>query len=569
MVKDTMLNATSAADGTFTIADVPAGTVTVMAKDLMFYDYLRYDASGTDAMNTSVAVVDAAVTLGDDLVVEEAALPVTLVTPDAMINVSLDSTIVFKFSEEMNVSLVEENFELTKSGGGNPIAGSWNVSADNMTFTFTPGAMLENNETYVITITKDVKGTDGDPVFWKNYEATFTTVMAKPEPLTATINVGGQALTTALTDIAVDAEITVVFSLKMDKTTAEGNITVKTGTTDVAVTFSWDTLAMKVTLAHADFEKGTTYTVSVGTGVMSEKGMSLATAVSGQFTTASPVHTLKLMIEGEGTVELYKGETKVSSGTIANNEVTLVIQDADYAPGDYTVKVTGSGDYKNKEWTITLGDDDAWSGDGTTAAVALDKAGEDEDDDDNMMMIIIIVVIIIVIIVIMVMLAMRKKPEEEEAPVEEEEEVAGEFECPACGALVSADEKVCPECGEEFEEEEFKCPECDAPIEPDATTCEACGAEFELEEEGEEGEEGELEEGEEELEEDYEVEGEEEDLDMEGEEEDLEMEGEEEELEGDEDLEEDLVEEEDLDELDEEVVGEEDLEEDAELDKVE
>ena len=51
-----------------------------------------------------------------------------------------------------------------------------------------------------------------------------------------------------------------------------------------------------------------------------------------------------------------------------------------------------------------------------------------------------------------------KKAEEEAGEEEEsEEEDIGEeeeFECPSCGALLAGDDEVCPECGEEFEDEE-------------------------------------------------------------------------------------------------------------------
>jgi ribosomal protein L40E len=96
--------------------------------------------------------------------------------------------------------------------------------------------------------------------------------------------------------------------------------------------------------------------------------------------------------------------------------------------------------------------------------------------------------------------------EKEEEAVEEEEEVVEEYECPTCGASISAEDKVCPECGEEFEEEEveeeappaeeeeeekaaeeeeeeveeeFECPECGTTVAADATKCPKCGVEFE------------------------------------------------------------------------------------------
>ncbi|UCE80479.1 MAG: zinc ribbon domain-containing protein [Methanobacteriota archaeon] len=72
----------------------------------------------------------------------------------------------------------------------------------------------------------------------------------------------------------------------------------------------------------------------------------------------------------------------------------------------------------------------------------------------------------------------------------EEEEAA----CPICGALVSLEVTICPNCGAEFEEEEVveevvfeeeelaECPVCGKMISLTISTCPNCGAEFEEEE---------------------------------------------------------------------------------------
>ena len=65
--------------------------------------------------------------------------------------------------------------------------------------------------------------------------------------------------------------------------------------------------------------------------------------------------------------------------------------------------------------------------------------------------------------------------------VEEESEIeAEEYECPSCGATVSAEATACPECGEVFEREEYECPSCGAIVESDSSSCPECGEEFEL-----------------------------------------------------------------------------------------
>ncbi len=102
-----------------------------------------------------------------------------------------------------------------------------------------------------------------------------------------------------------------------------------------------------------------------------------------------------------------------------------------------------------------------------------------EEDDEDYMQYIIIMIIVIIILVIILGLAFRKPVSEKELlAAEEEEEMPGEeagmeagpdaaespppapplseggFECPTCGALLTEADTICPECGEEFEDEE-------------------------------------------------------------------------------------------------------------------
>jgi len=70
----------------------------------------------------------------------------------------------------------------------------------------------------------------------------------------------------------------------------------------------------------------------------------------------------------------------------------------------------------------------------------------------------------------------KKLDESEEAMMEEK------FICSECGAEVPADAKVCPQCGEPFEEEEEKvkmiCSSCGAEVDEDAESCWNCGKKF-------------------------------------------------------------------------------------------
>jgi predicted RNA-binding Zn-ribbon protein involved in translation (DUF1610 family) len=92
-------------------------------------------------------------------------------------------------------------------------------------------------------------------------------------------------------------------------------------------------------------------------------------------------------------------------------------------------------------------------------------------------------IVIAIVGVIIMVIPSRTSAKADEAISEDEEIEAEEYECPSCGATVSADDTSCSECGEVFEREEFECPSCGAIVEADATSCPECGEEFELEDE--------------------------------------------------------------------------------------
>jgi hypothetical protein len=180
--------------------------------------------------------------------------------------------------------------------------------------------------------------------------------------------------------------------------------------------------------------------------------------------------------------------TVVIDGT--EHDMTLATGDA--ADGTYEYETTLTEGNHTYYFKANDGTADAITTDGTpltsadaltTTEVTLPIEPEEEDDEDDEglfsgMTLWLILIIVIIIIVLLLAMAMRKKPSEEEAllAAEEEEEIAEEmaaeeepvadegaeeetkeevetFECPTCGAEIAEDDTVCPECGEEFDDE--------------------------------------------------------------------------------------------------------------------
>jgi hypothetical protein len=537
------------AAGEYQLSGVTPGTgLNVTVSDVMFGDSIRYDGT----FNASVDLTDS-VTVNFALM--EHALPVTVTPAADATDVAVDTTITVKFEEGVNMT----SLDITVMAGTTAVTGTVTLDNSTNTATFTPDADLAEGTEYKVTVADTVMGTDDDPILWKDKEWSFTTMSSFS--VTAKAEVGGvaTAIPSGQTLTGVDTDTTIMVTFPVDVNSSSISITVSGSVTG---TVTYDAASKTATFTpDSALSENTEYTITLGTGLMDAAGNSpIDTAMTWTFRTiVPPSFSLDLgpildeddePVEGAKVTVTIDG-TDYTGTTDANGEVSIPLT-SQPAAGTYTVKVT-KDDFDDLEYDITVDD----NGEETQGTIPKMKATE---ESSNTLLLILVIVIIIVILLVVVM-AMRKKPSEE-APEEEGEEAgeAGEFECPACGAVVSDAEGACPECGEEFEEEAFKCPECAAELEPDASSCTECGAEFEeIDEEGEE-------EGEEE---EYEVEDDDAEEDEEGDELDEEDEEDEELLEGEEmeESDEELDSDESEELLDEE--GDEELEDDSDEDFLE
>jgi DNA-directed RNA polymerase subunit M/transcription elongation factor TFIIS len=174
-------------------------------------------------------------------------------------------------------------------------------------------------------------------------------------------------------------------------------------------------------------------------------------------------------------VEVEVGGVLYSGTTDANGTVDIPL-DTILPEGTYTAEVTKKG-YQNIDYNVRINAD----GSETQGSIPQFDKDENEEEDEVVLSVLIIVSIILLIVIIAVILVYRRRGN---APAEEYEEDERELpesdlNCPACGAMVFEGEKLCTECGEEFEEEVYKCPSCKSEIGVDTKVCEHCGHKFE------------------------------------------------------------------------------------------
>jgi hypothetical protein len=469
-------SAVTDSSGNYQMIGVTTGTdLSVSTNDVMFFGYLQY--AGTT--ETQVTVEQAETTTVNFLLSQE-ALPVTVTPADGAQNVAEDSVITVVFEELVDASTVN----ITFSDGTSVIPGLLSyVSGTTTTVTYTPDEELSEDKTYSVIMTDSVLGIDGDPIIWKDKIWSFSTKTTEPFKVMVKVSVSDTPTAVepdeTLTGVDKDTTITLIFPVDVNSTTI--SLKISRDLTLTMSSFNEETMTAVFNI-DSPLADNTEYIITLGAGLEDMSGkVLLDSGIAWSFRTkAPPSYELMLgpfmddegnPIEGATVIIIVEGVEHFGN-TDENGDVTISMMTVP-EEGTYSIKITKSG-YDDTSYEVTI-DDSGVVDQGTipTLSEIDEKAAEDDD-----LLVITALIIILVIIILMVALLMRKVPEDFEEEVHEEEVVLGIFECPACGAVVTEDEKVCTECGEEFEEEVFKCPECSAELSPDAGICDECGTDF-------------------------------------------------------------------------------------------
>lgn len=259
---------------------------------------------------------------------------VTSTTPtNGAANVAANTTVTATFSKAMDATTINTNtFQLKATVSGTPVTGTVAYNAATNTATFTPTSALSSQTAYTATITTGAKDTFGNPLS-SNFNWTFSTADVGPPTVTAVSPTSGQ------TNVATNTVVNITFSEPMDASTINTTtITLKTTATSVAVT---GTVAYNAGTNTATFTpsgalaNGTSYTVTVTTGVKDAAGNPMASQFISMFTTVA--------IPSVVSTNPTDGETNASINTTVTATFSESMDPATINGTTFTLKTTTGG----------------------------------------------------------------------------------------------------------------------------------------------------------------------------------------------------------------------------------
>ncbi|HYN82562.1 MAG TPA: Ig-like domain-containing protein [Gemmatimonadaceae bacterium] len=229
--------------------------------------------------------------------------------------VATNAVVTARFSEPMDVNTINTTtFTLRVSGTNAPVAGSVGYNAATNTATFTPTAPLSPSTGYIAAVTtgaRDVAGNALAPSVVPN-PWTFTTTDNVPPTVTAVSPTNGA------TGVATNTAVNITFSEAMDANTINGaTITLRNPSTSAlvaGVVTTVGTTGARFTPSVA-LAAGTTYSLTVTTGVSDVAGNAMAAPFTSGFTTAPAIDNTAPTVTG---VSPANGATGVATNTVVN-----------------------------------------------------------------------------------------------------------------------------------------------------------------------------------------------------------------------------------------------------------
>ena len=305
-------------------------------------------------------------------------------------NVALNTTIKIRFIEnrDLDVSTLNSTNMPVKDESNITVPGTYSYNSSLKEVTFTPENSLDDNHTYSVTCTTNIKDTSGNSLV-SQYSWSFKTAVVPP-------SVASTLPANAATNVAIDSAINIVFNKAMNAATINTtNITVNGGAGNIAGTVTYNSSNnTAVFTPSAVMNYSTDHTVTVSLNVEDTKGSkmtgnhsftfrSAADTVAPVISSYTPVsNATNVSVDGTVTVTFSKSidESTITAATfIVKDEFynvipgTRVYNDATktvtYTPADpfigkikYNLQITtgvkganGLNITSGAAWSITTG----------------------------------------------------------------------------------------------------------------------------------------------------------------------------------------------------------------------
>jgi hypothetical protein len=202
---------------------------------------------------------------------------------DKATGIAVGNSVTATFSEPV-LGVATDTFLL--NAGTTNVAGKVDFNATTRVATLTPTAALAANTQYTATLTNGIKDAANNPLAAVSW--TFTTVPAAAPVDTTAPTVTSRNPGVNATGVATTSPVTATFSEAVQGTATAGAFTLKTGTTTVGATVSYDAAGRTATLKPtAVLAANTQYTASLTNGIKDLAGNPLATTPAWSFITAA------------------------------------------------------------------------------------------------------------------------------------------------------------------------------------------------------------------------------------------------------------------------------------------
>ncbi|WP_321308156.1 Ig-like domain-containing protein [Marinifilum fragile] len=209
---------------------------------------------------------------------------------DGATGVDVFSEITIQFSEELDVSSVNENSFLVKKGQY-PVYGK--ISSAGNKAVFKPSQPLDGEQAYECTITIDVQGINGE-VMANDYHWGFT---SGEEPDMVAPQIKKSIPVDMEVSVFTNIEILVYFDEEVDPETINNNsFIVKTGETVVGGSITYEAKVAKF-IPDVEWMYETVYTCMLTSDVKDLAGNALASNFEWQFTTIPEVLSFSALIQ--------------------------------------------------------------------------------------------------------------------------------------------------------------------------------------------------------------------------------------------------------------------------------